>query len=59
MPVACSKVFLGLVGVRLNTLEDATIVCKEVVVAASSHHRSPGSITQESCIQAAMYVSIG
>ena len=28
--------------------EDATIVSNKVVVAASFHHRSPGSITQNS-----------
>ena len=48
MPMACSKVFSGLVGVRLNMLAEATIVCNKVVVAASSHHRSPGPITRES-----------
>ena len=48
MSMACSKVFSGLVGVPLNMLVDATIVCNKVVVAASSHHRSPGSITRES-----------
>ena len=48
MPMTCSKVFSGPVGAQLNTLEDATIVCNKVVVAASSHHRSPVSVTWKS-----------
>ena len=38
--------------------ENATIVCNKVVVVASSHCRSPGSITQKSQIRAAKQTPI-
>ena len=38
--------------VGLICSEDATTVCSEVVVIASSHRRSPGLITQKSQIRA-------
>ena len=43
--IACSKVVSGPAGVQPNASESAMIVCNKVVVAASSHHGSPGSIT--------------
>ena len=42
------KFFQGQLGFGLIRSEDAIIVYNKVVVAASSHHRSPGSITWKS-----------
>ena len=40
------------------SLEDATIACSKVVMAASSHHRSPGLIPWRSLILAAKQTPI-
>ena len=56
--MGCRKVLSESAGVRPNTLEDATMVWNKVVVAASSHHRSPGSTTGESQIPASKQIPI-
>ena len=38
--------------------EDVIIVCNKMAVAASSHHRGPGSITQKSQVWAAKQITI-
>ena len=38
--------------------EDVIIVCNKMAVAASSHHRGPGSITQKSQVGAAKQIPI-
>ena len=43
---------------NLICLEDATIIYKKVVLAASSHHSSPGWITQKGQIPAAKQAPI-
>ena len=54
-----AKFFEGQLGFGLICSEDTLIVCNKVVVSASSHHRSPGSNTQKSLIQAAKQIPIG
>ena len=48
-----SKLFQSQLESGLIRLEDVTNICNKKVVTASSHHRSPGSITGKSKIRAA------
>ena len=48
--IACSKVFSGELEFGLIRLVDATNNCNKVVLAGSSHHRSPGSRTRKNQI---------
>ena len=50
---------LGVMSVMSMHLEGIIIVCNKVVVAASSHYGSPGSITWKSWMQAAKQIPIG
>ena len=52
------SLFQGQAEVGLICLEDATIICSKVVVVASFHRRSPGSITQKSQMRVAKQTPI-
>ena len=52
------ELFQGQLEFNLISSEDATIIYNKVVVARSSHHSSPGWITQKGQIRAAKQAPI-